>query len=723
MTDKNKIKKKLSSQIMGLLDGDIKYKTLLENIPQKIFLKDINSVYVSCNRNLARGLKIKPEEIVGKTDYDFYPKDLSDQYRKDDRNIMQSGQIKEIEEKYTLDGQERFAHTVKAPVKDKEGNVVGIIGIFRDITERKKTERELEETKKQIELILSHTKTGLDIIDSKFNIRYINSGWQKVYGDPKDKKCYEYFMERKKVCSNCGIQKALETKKPIVTEEILVKENNRPIQVTTIPFQDHTGEWLVAEVNVDITERKKIDEKLKLYQEHLEELVEKRTYELEMVNKKFQQDVITCNRMSDELQKSEKRYRNLWDDAPVAYHTLDTQGIITNANKTEAKMLGYKLKDIIGKSIFNFILPEQREEAQRRFQEKLTGKHLSKAERRIYVKNDGSELYMSIDDMLEYDNSDKITGIKTTMVNVTESKEMEKALRESELQYKTTINSMRDAIHVVDADLRIILCNNALQKWLEDMGFKAELSGKILFDVIPFLSDKVRNEYSQVFESGEILTTEEHINFIGKEWVTEVRKIPIEENNKIVRVLTIIRDITKRRKTEETIRHLAYHDILTDLPNRTLFNNRLALELNRAQRNKQKVSVMLMDLDRFKKINDTLGHSLGDQLLKEVGKRLLDIVRSSDTVARMGGDEFILLLPETPLIQDITKIAKKILKEIKKPFFISGKELKITTSIGISVYPTHGMDAEALIKNADIAMYQAKKAGRNKFFKYKLNPK
>jgi diguanylate cyclase (GGDEF)-like protein/PAS domain S-box-containing protein len=712
---------------------------------------------------------------------------------------------------------------------------------------RKQMDEELNTTNRQMELVLGYTKTGLDIIDSKFNIRYIDSEWQKVYGDPKGKKCYEYFMGRKEVCPACGIQKAFETKKPVVTEEVLARENNRPVQVTTVPFQDQNGEWLVAEVNVDITERKRlentlkesetrfkvifnestdgmlladvetkrftmcnprickmlgyseeemmrlgvndihpkndlpfvieqfrkqaegeielvtlpvkrkdssvfyadvnstpiildgkkyligsfrdvtnrkqVEDKLKTYQDHLEELVEKRTYELEMVNKKIQQDVVMCNRMSEELQKSEKRYRNLWDDAPVSYHTLDTQGIITNVNKTEAKMLGYKPKEMIGKSIFNFVLPEQQEEAKKRFQDKLSGKHLLKAERRIYVKNDGSNLYVSIDDMLEYDNDGKITGIKTTMVDVTESKKMEEALRESELQYKTTINSMRDAIHVVDADLRIVFCNNALQKWLEDIGIKTNITGKILLDVIPFLSDKVRNEYRQVFESKETLTTEEHINFMGKEFVTEVRKIPIEENNNIVRVLTIIRDITDRRKTEETIRHLAYHDILTNLPNRTLFNNRLALELNRAQRNKQKVSVILMDLDRFKKINDILGHSFGDQLLQDVGKRLLEIVRSSDTVARMGGDEFILLLPETPRIKDVTKIAKKILEAIKKPFLISGKELEITTSIGISIYPTHGEDAETLIKNADIAMYRAKKAGRNKFFRYRVDSK
>ncbi len=136
------------------------------------------------------------------------------------------------------------------------------IGIVRDITERKRAEKEIQSLKQQMEFILGVTKTGLDIIDSEFNVRYIDPEWKKVYGEPAGKKCYEYFMGRSEVCPGCGIPRALETKSITVTEEVLVKEGNRPIQVTTIPFQNEDGEWLVAEVNVDISERKKLEEQL-----------------------------------------------------------------------------------------------------------------------------------------------------------------------------------------------------------------------------------------------------------------------------------------------------------------------------------------------------------------------------------------------------------------------------------------------------------------------------
>jgi PAS domain S-box-containing protein len=146
-----------------------------------------------------------------------------------------------------------------------------ILVALRDITARKLANEETRKLKQQIELILGITKTGLDIIDSQFNLHYVDPFWAKVYGDPAGRKCYEYFMGRSEVCPGCGVQKALETKMPVTSEEILVRENNRPIQVTTIPFQNEKGEWLTAEVNVDITERKRLADERERYLKELEQ--------------------------------------------------------------------------------------------------------------------------------------------------------------------------------------------------------------------------------------------------------------------------------------------------------------------------------------------------------------------------------------------------------------------------------------------------------------------
>jgi len=186
----------------------------------------------------------------------------------------------------------------------------------------------------------------------------------------------------------------------------------------------------------------------------------------------------------------------------------------------------------------------------------------------------------------------------------------------------------------------------------------------------------------------------------------------------ITHFIAIAEDTTERRRAEERIQHLAYYDALTGMPNRAFYNDLLSLALSHAQRRGEMVAVLFLDLDRFKDVNDTLGHSIGDQLLKIVAGRVADSLRKEDTVTRLGGDEFTLLLPGMTQTEDAARIAQKILEAVKKPLMLGGHELNITASIGIAIYPADGENAEALLKNADTAMYHAKEQGRNsyKFF-------
>jgi diguanylate cyclase (GGDEF)-like protein len=177
-------------------------------------------------------------------------------------------------------------------------------------------------------------------------------------------------------------------------------------------------------------------------------------------------------------------------------------------------------------------------------------------------------------------------------------------------------------------------------------------------------------------------------------------------------------DMTERKQAEERLSYLASCDSLTNLPNRILFYDRLNQVLSRAPWSKRLVGVLFLDLDRFKIINDTLGHNVGDELLKAVAERLKGCVRAGDTVARLGGDEFTVILDDVAKEQDVTKIAQKILDALSKPYRIEGHELFTTTSIGISLYPHDGETAETLLKNADIAMYRAKEQGKNNFQHY-----
>jgi diguanylate cyclase (GGDEF)-like protein len=189
------------------------------------------------------------------------------------------------------------------------------------------------------------------------------------------------------------------------------------------------------------------------------------------------------------------------------------------------------------------------------------------------------------------------------------------------------------------------------------------------------------------------------------------------KEGRIIGFRSISRDITERKQFEQKLAEMATHDALTGLPNRILLSDRLMVGSALAQRNGHRLAVLMLDLDRFKAVNDAMGHSVGDELLKDVGQRLSSMMRKSDTISRIGGDEFVLALPQISRMDDVTKFAQRILEAFEEPFVFGGHRLQVTTSIGIAVYPEDGTDMENLLKNADSAMYLAKEQGRG-IYKY-----
>jgi len=198
----------------------------------------------------------------------------------------------------------------------------------------------------------------------------------------------------------------------------------------------------------------------------------------------------------------------------------------------------------------------------------------------------------------------------------------------------------------------------------------------------------------------------------------EVFSQPQVVEGEIVGRVWCVRDVTERVQSEQTIRRLAYHDALTDLPNRALFVDRLTVALAQSRRTRQQVAVMFLDIDRFKMINDTLGHPAGDEVLRAIGAELSLLVRDGDTVARVGGDEFTLLLAGVGDDESVSGVASRILEMVRRPRLIGDQEMRVTTSVGIAVFPEDGEDVETLLRNADTAMYRAKAQGRDNFQTY-----
>jgi diguanylate cyclase (GGDEF)-like protein/PAS domain S-box-containing protein len=202
----------------------------------------------------------------------------------------------------------------------------------------------------------------------------------------------------------------------------------------------------------------------------------------------------------------------------------------------------------------------------------------------------------------------------------------------------------------------------------------------------------------------------------GYESAIEDSAAPIHDRvGRVIGAVIVFRDVTAARAMSLQMTHSAQHDLLTNLPNRLLLNDRISQAISLAGRQHQSMAVLFLDLDRFKYINDSLGHATGDKLLQSVAKRLLAGVRRSDTVSRQGGDEFVILLSSIASPEHAATTAKKVLLSLDAPFPVGAQELHIGGSIGISIYPANGEDSETLIKNADTAMYQAKERGRNNF--------
>jgi diguanylate cyclase (GGDEF)-like protein/PAS domain S-box-containing protein len=291
----------------------------------------------------------------------------------------------------------------------------------------------------------------------------------------------------------------------------------------------------------------------------------------------------------------------------------------------------------------------------------------------------------------------------------------DQALKESGKLLSDILENVTSYIYTKDTEGRYLFANRLLRE-----RFAAPMEEVVGYDDYKFFdantAASMRKDDLRVLQHGETLKAEETLdNMLTRETqVFLTVKIPLRrEDGTIYGLCGISTDISERKEVEEHMQHMAQYDALTHLPNRALFNDRLQQAIAAAHRNKARLALMFIDLDKFKPVNDTYGHGVGDLLLKDVALRIQDCLRDSDTAARIGGDEFVILLPAIETQQDAGKVGEKILAALNRPFMLAGHTLNISGSIGVAVYPEHGKDEKLLVKSADIAMYHAKKNGRN----------
>jgi diguanylate cyclase (GGDEF)-like protein/PAS domain S-box-containing protein len=441
-------------------------------------------------------------------------------------------------------------------------------------------------------------------------------------------------------------------------------------------------------------------------------------------------------RLFRDLQRSEERFRALVENSGEVVSLLDKSGNFLYSSLSTSSVLGDKPEDMLGTNALGRVHPEELEYASTALSRCLSSPGVPvRVELRLRHR-DGSWRVVEAVGVNRLDQP-SVGAIVVNYRDVTGRKESQHRIENLNRSLQQKLDEFRTLLEVLplgigvarDPECRVIEANPYLSRLLglspgQNASFSPLENGEtasveLCQDGQPM--DPPEMPMQRAARLGlDVVDVEMDLVREGQKLGTILGyAAPLfDENGQPRGAIGAALDITARKRAEQEIRRLAYHDPLTELPNRLLFHDRLAQALAHAQRHGERLAVLFLDLDRFKVINDSLGHSVGDRLLQSVAARLRSCLREGDTVARLGGDEFTLLLPEPAEAFAAAKVAKKVLDLIRQPFHLDDRELYLTASIGVAIHPDDGADAEALIKNADTAMYGAKEQGRDTYQLY-----
>jgi len=430
-------------------------------------------------------------------------------------------------------------------------------------------------------------------------------------------------------------------------------------------------------------------------------------------------DISELKRTEDALADSQAVYKSVVETGGAGVLTGDLNGNIVFVNESFCKIIGYSFEDLVGKPFANFLHPDDKVTVIEKFIQGLRNPEAGYELEFRAIHKDGHSvwIYPSVSPIF---HKGVLTSGMAIVFDITERKKLEEAVKKSEERYRTILEEIQDNYFETDLAGNFTFVNDSMCR---AMGYSEEELIGMNYRTLAAKEDieVVYQDFNRVYRTGETMKGLSY-KFIQKNGSVGFGELSVsaikDEEGNVVGFRGVARDVTERKRLERELNDIATHDFLTGLPNRLLLQDRLNVALAGAGRNKTKLAVMMLDLDRFKVVNDTFGHSLGDKVLMAAGERLISMVRKSDTVARVGGDEFLVLLPKIAAVEDCLKVARKILESFRKPFVINSYKIRITTSVGFAVYPDDGEDSEALMRNADIAMYWVKERGRDNYASY-----
>ena len=667
-----KLSEALNSMLDNLSDSDqIKQeslfrKELIESLPGVFYMIDGQGRFLMWNHNLERVLQLTPEEMTASHPLDFFEGEDKANIEKTIHQVFSSGEASAEAELISKDGTRTPYHFTGRRVT-RDGEPV-LIGMGLDITEQRDSLRNAKTLLRRNQTLLLNSMEGVHVLDMDGNVLEVNDAFCRMLGYTRDELLQMNVTDWGEEVPADGLRERLSdyVGKSKIFEAIHKRKDGTRLDVEICATGvEIDGEGYLFASSRDITERKK-------------------------------------------LQAIQQRYKQVVEAAMDGYWMANADGYLEEVNEAYARMSGYSIQELVGMHISQLEVHENPDEVRAHIamlMEQRYGRFETQHRRK-----DGSVVDVEV----------AVTFLAETgkffvfSHNITQRKQADQALRVAAATFE-----MHEAILITDAQANIIRVNSAF----------THITGYSSDDVLgrnPRLMSSGRHDnafYAALWQqlldagswAGEIWDKRKNGEIYPK-WmnITAVKNA----RGETTQYVAIFSDITERKRAEEEIRNLAFYDALTQLANRRLFIERFQTALASSSRYGGHGAVLFIDLDRFKYLNDTLGHDSGDLMLVEVAARIKSCVREVDTVARFGGDEFVVLLEnisgeKLDAAHTAGGVAEKIREALARPYLLKGQEYRSSPSIGISLYHGNAEPMEVLIRHADEAMYQAKDAGRN----------
>ncbi len=665
-----------------------KYRAILEGIEEGYYEEDFSGNFTFINDSMCRIYGYSRDELMGMNYKQYTDAETAKNLYQVFNKIYKTG---EASTNYTYelirkDGTRRYIEASASLKRDPLDNPIGFRGIVRDVTRRKKMEDTIRQSEERYRTILDEIQEGYFENDLEGNLTFFNESFCRLFGYPKEKLIgmnYKQYTEKESIEKVYRIYvQSYRTGEPIRNlEQKFIKQDGSvaTAEVSASQIKDSQGNTIgFRGICRDITKRKRLEES---------------------------------------LQVSEEKYRTIFEEIQEGYFENDLDGNLIFLNESFCKLFGYARDELVGLSYKQYTEAESAKKIYRAYLELYrTGEPVKGLEQKI-IRKDGSIAFAEISASLIKNSKGENVGFRGICRDITDRKLLEETVRQSEERYRTIIEEMEEWYFEADIEGKILFFNgifaNVLGRPNNELGGVSYREFVKKEDVESFY-----RLFHQIYVTGMpvIGFPYEFVKSDGTTISAELSIFPKRElDGKISGFRGLGHDVTERKRTEERIQFLATHDALTGLPNRMLFNQLLSHGIQNAKRHKRQISLLFIDLDRFKMINDSLGHEAGDQLLQEIARRMQKTLRAADVIARLGGDEFVILIEEVNDANQVSIVARRILSATLKPIVIMEEECRITASIGISMFPKDATDDQSLMKYADMAMYLAKEEGKNNF--------